>query len=71
MAVGTGKGWSKEECVQKVNFLDRYPVNIGQESAGLMIPQKAVERIFDFLQGKVERYRQGGGGRVGGRRGGS
>ncbi|MBU1206408.1 MAG: MBL fold metallo-hydrolase [Proteobacteria bacterium] len=57
VAVGIAKGWSLEECIQRISFLDRYPVDIGQESAGPMIQQKAVERIFNFLHGKAERYR--------------
>jgi hypothetical protein len=32
-------------------------VDIGQESAGPMIQQKAVDRIYNFLHGKAERYR--------------
>lgn len=57
VAVGMAKGWSLEECVQRISFLGRFPVDIGQEAAGPMIQQKAVERIYNFLQGKAERYR--------------
>lgn len=57
VAVGMAKGWSLQECMQRISFLDRFPVDIGQEAAGPMIQQKAVERIYNFLQGKVERYR--------------
>ncbi len=58
VALGIARGWSKEECIQRISFLDRYPVDIGQESAGSMIQQRAVDRIFDFLQGKIERFRE-------------
>jgi len=58
VAVGIARGWSKEECIQRISFLDRYPVDIGQESAGPMIQQRAVDRIFDFLQGKIESFRE-------------
>jgi glyoxylase-like metal-dependent hydrolase (beta-lactamase superfamily II) len=57
VAQGIARGWSKEECVRRISFLDRYPVDVGQESAGPMIQQRAVERIFDFLQGKIERFK--------------
>jgi cyclase len=57
VAVGIAKGWSMEECVKRISFLDRFPVDIGQESAGPMIQQRAVERIYNFLQGRIERYR--------------
>jgi cyclase len=57
VAVGMAKGWSLQECTQRISFLDRFPVDTGQEAAGPMIQQKAVERIYNFLQGKIERYR--------------
>jgi cyclase len=31
VAVALAKGWSREETVERVNFADRYPVDIGQE----------------------------------------
>lgn len=57
VAVGIAKGWSLGECIKRISFLDRFPVDIGQESMGPMIQQRAVERIYNFLQGKVERFR--------------
>ncbi len=56
VAGGIAKGWTKEECIERISFLDRFPMDIGQESFGPMVQQKNVERIFDFLQGKVERF---------------
>ena len=56
VAVGIARGWSKEECIKRISFLDRFPVDIGQESSGPMIQEKAVDRIFNFLQGKLERF---------------
>lgn len=56
VAVGIAKGWSKEECVKRVSFLDRFPMDIGQENSAPMIQQLNVERIYDFLQGKVEGF---------------
>lgn len=57
VAVGIAKGWSKQECMERISFLDRFPVDIGQESAGPMIQQRAVDRIFEFLHGRTERFR--------------
>jgi glyoxylase-like metal-dependent hydrolase (beta-lactamase superfamily II) len=57
VAVGIAKGWSKEECMERISFLDRFPVDIGQESSGPMVQQRAVDRIFDFLHGRTERFR--------------
>ncbi len=31
VASAVAKGWSREETVARVNFADRYPVDIGQE----------------------------------------
>jgi glyoxylase-like metal-dependent hydrolase (beta-lactamase superfamily II) len=56
VAVGIAKGWSKEECVKRVSFLDRFPMDIGQESSGPIIQQLNVERIFEFLQGRAESF---------------
>lgn len=56
VATGIAKGWSRQECVEKISFLDRFPMDIGLESSGPMIQQLNVERIFDFLHGKTERF---------------
>ena len=49
VAAGMAKGWNKKECVARISFLDRYPVDIGQEKSGPMIQQLNVERLYDFL----------------------
>jgi cyclase len=49
VAAGMAKGWSKKECVARISFLDRYPVDIGQEKSGSMIQQLNVECLYDFL----------------------
>lgn len=56
VAVGIAKGWSRKECVERISFLDRFPVDIGQESSGPMVQQRSAARIYDFLQGKVPRF---------------
>ncbi|MCL5935180.1 MAG: MBL fold metallo-hydrolase [Firmicutes bacterium] len=57
VAVGIAKGWSKEECMERISFLDRCPVDIGQESSGPMVQQLNVKRLYDYLQGKAERFK--------------
>ncbi|MBL7175416.1 MAG: MBL fold metallo-hydrolase [Desulfobacteraceae bacterium] len=57
VAVGISRGWSREECIQRISFLDRFPVDIGQESSGPMVQQRSAARIYDFLQGKVPSFR--------------
>lgn len=56
VAAGIAKGWSMEECMERISFLDRCPVDIGQEDAGPVVQQMNVKTLFDFLQGKAERF---------------
>ena len=56
VAIGIAKGWSKEECLERINFLDRFPMDIGLESFGPRVNKMNVEQIFNFLQGKAERF---------------
>lgn len=56
VAMGIARGWNREECAQRISFLERFPVDIGQEDSGPLIQRLNVERIFDFLQGEAERF---------------
>jgi glyoxylase-like metal-dependent hydrolase (beta-lactamase superfamily II) len=56
VAAGLAKGWSKEECVQRISFLDRFPMDVGQADLGPQVQRMNVERLYDFLLGKTERY---------------
>ena len=56
VAVGLAKGWSKEECVQRISFLDRFPMDVGQADLGPQVQRMNVERLYDFLLGKTERF---------------
>jgi hypothetical protein len=56
VAVGLAKGWSKEECVQRISFLDRFPMDVGQADMGPSVQRMNVERLYDFLLGKTERF---------------
>jgi cyclase len=49
VAVGISKGWSKEECMRKISFLDRYPVDIGQAFMGPRIQEMNVSNLYDYL----------------------
>lgn len=57
VAVGISKGWSREECVERISFLDRFPMDVGLESQGARVQKINVERLFDLLQGKAEGFR--------------
>jgi len=56
LAVGMAKGWSKEECMDRISFLDRLPMDVGHESFGPALQRVNAGRLFDFLEGKIERY---------------
>lgn len=47
--VGIAKGWSKQECVKRISFLDRFPVDIGQEYMGEHVTTHNVESLYDKL----------------------
>ena len=51
VSVGIAKGWSKEECVERISFLDRFPVDIGQEYMGEHVTTHNVAALFDKLTG--------------------
>lgn len=47
--VGIAKGWSRQECVKRISFLDRFPVDIGQEYMGEHVTTHNVEALYDKL----------------------
>lgn len=49
VSVGIAKGWSKEECVEKISFLDRFPVDIGQEYMADYVNTNNVATLYDKL----------------------
>lgn len=53
-AVGYGmsKGWSKDECVERISFADRCPVDIGQDEAMNYIQTFNVRVLYDYLYAK-------------------
>ncbi len=50
VASGIAKGWSKEECVKRISFLDRFPVDIGQEYMGPRVQEMNVSALYDYLR---------------------
>lgn len=52
VAVALSKGWSKEQCIQNISFLDRFPVDIGQEYMGEHVTTNNVSALYDKLVGK-------------------
>jgi cyclase len=52
VAVGISKGWRKEECIKRISFLDRFPVDIGQEYMGPRVQEMNVSALYDYLTRK-------------------
>ena len=49
VSVGIAKGWTKEECVARISFLDRFPVDVGQEYMGDFVNSNNVATLYDKL----------------------
>ncbi|NOY56098.1 MAG: MBL fold metallo-hydrolase [Actinobacteria bacterium] len=49
VAIGIAKGWSKEETIERVNFSDRCPVDIGQEYMMDFIQNLNAGSLYDKL----------------------
>jgi len=49
VADAVAKGWSREETIQRVNFADRYPVDIGQEYMMDYIQRHNAGALWDQL----------------------
>jgi cyclase len=49
VAAAVAKGWSREETIARVNFADRYPVDIGQGYMMNHIQTKNAASLFDKL----------------------
>jgi len=58
VAVGIAKGLNKGECIERISLMDRLPMITGTENSASMVHRANVDRIFDFLQGKVERFKR-------------
>jgi len=50
---GMSKGWDKDECVKRINFADRCPVDIGQDEVMDYIQTYNVMACFDYLSAKA------------------
>jgi cyclase len=49
VARGIANGWSKEECVSRINFLDRFPVDIGQGYMADFVNSNNVATLYEKL----------------------
>jgi len=55
VAAAIGKGWSKEKCVEEISFLDRFPVDIGQEYMAEYVNTNNVATLYEKLTAKKDR----------------
>ena len=53
VAVAVGKGWTREECLAKISFMDRFPVDIGQEYMGESVTKNNIIALYDRLTAKM------------------
>ncbi|HUX20860.1 MAG TPA: MBL fold metallo-hydrolase [Spirochaetia bacterium] len=53
VAVAVGKGWSKEECLQRISFKERFPVDIGQEYMIDHVNEHNINALYDKLTAKM------------------
>jgi cyclase len=54
VAVAVAKGWSREETIARVNFADRYPVDIGQEYMMDYIQRHNAGILWDKLSSNAD-----------------
>ncbi|MFB0921072.1 MAG: hypothetical protein QMB62_09350, partial [Oscillospiraceae bacterium] len=52
VAGGIAKGWDREECVKRISFADRCPVDIGQADAMEYIQTCNVRVVYDYLMSR-------------------
>jgi glyoxylase-like metal-dependent hydrolase (beta-lactamase superfamily II) len=52
VASGIAKGWDREECVRRISFADRCPVDIGQDDAMDYIQTCNVRVVYDYLKSR-------------------
>jgi len=53
VAYGMAKGWSREECAQRISFAERCPVDIGQEEVMEYIQTANARVVYDYLSRKA------------------
>ena len=49
VARGVAQGWSKEECIARISFADRFRVDVGQEYMMGHIQRENVSALYDKL----------------------
>jgi hypothetical protein len=57
VAAGIARGWSKEECVANISFLDRCSVDIGQEERGPLVQEMNVKCLYGYLKGEGPNFK--------------
>jgi len=49
VARGVARGWSKDECIARISFADRFPVDVGQGHMMEHIQRQNVSALYDKL----------------------
>ena len=51
VADGVKKGWTQEECIERISFAERCPVDIGQDEMMAYIQRTNVVKCWKYVQG--------------------
>ena len=43
------KGWDLDECIKRISFADRFPVDIGQDEMMDYIQEKNVIKCYNYI----------------------
>lgn len=52
VADGVAKGWDLDECIKRISFEDRWPMDIGQEESMEYVQRTNVTKCFKYVTGK-------------------
>jgi cyclase len=52
---GIAKGWSRQECLERISFSDRCPVDVGQEDSMQMVQEININSLYNYLKNESEK----------------
>ena len=53
VADGVAKGWDLNECIARISFADRWPMDIGQEESMEYVQRTNVTKCYKYVTGKL------------------
>jgi glyoxylase-like metal-dependent hydrolase (beta-lactamase superfamily II) len=55
VADAVAKGWTRQECLQRISFADRCPVDVGQEDSLQMVQEININSLYNHFKGENEK----------------